>query len=126
MTYREFSKWLLDEIEKRGMTYSEVARLGGTTHGRVSQVISGENPGRKFCEAVARAFNLPREEVFRRAGFLPPAPEETATIAEVVYLMNQLPPEEQERLLITARSWIEAREREKKRGTQPKTSEAGI
>ena len=89
------------------------------------KVINGHaNPGQRFCEGVARLFGLTKEEVFRRAGILPPVPEETATVTEFVYALSQLPPDEQEKLLLIAQSWIEAREREKQRGTQTRTSEA--
>lgn len=69
-----FSDWLLQEVERRGLTYSELARRGGTTPARVSQVISGDKPGWDFCLAVARAFGEPPEKIFRLAGLLPPEP----------------------------------------------------
>ena len=122
-----FSEWLEKELEKRDWSYNELAKRAGLSSGYVSMVMTGQRrPKEKFCNAVARALNVPPVEVFRRAGILPPAPEETATVLEVVYLMSQLPPEEQERLLITARAWIEAREREKQRGVRTKPSGAII
>ena len=121
----EFSQWLISEIEKRGLTYTEVAKRGSISHGRISQVVSGDTPGRSFCVGIAEAFNLPVEFILSKAGLTDTVPEQTPTAAELVYLLSQLPPDEQEKLLIIARSWIEAREREEQRGLQPKTSEAG-
>lgn len=72
MANTDFSEWLLTEIESRGLSYSEVARRGGLSHARISQVISGSNPGADFCTSIARALDLPPERVFRIAGLLPP------------------------------------------------------
>lgn len=38
----------------------------------LDKVIGGfANPGLDFCRGIARAFNMPLEDVFRRAGILP-------------------------------------------------------
>jgi transcriptional regulator with XRE-family HTH domain len=83
-----FGDWLLQEIEKRGLTYSELARRGGTTPARVSQVISGDRPGWDFCLAVARAFDVPAEKIFRLAGHLPPSEGETLPDLEALQAAN--------------------------------------
>ena len=38
----------------------------------INGIINGQtNPGLDFCRGIARAFNMPLEDVFRRAGILP-------------------------------------------------------
>lgn len=70
MAKDNFSLWLTLEIEKRGWTNSEVARRGGVSQARVSQVVSGDNPGTEFCIAIARAFGLQPGEILHKAGIL--------------------------------------------------------
>lgn len=105
----QFVEWLLDEVRTRGMNYSEVARKGGISHARISQVLSGEKPGRRFCQAIARAFNLRAEEVYRRAGLLPPVPHEIARLEDALWLFGRLPPDDQERIVWMMRGLAELR-----------------
>lgn len=74
-----FGEWLDQELAARGWSQSEAARRGGISASTVQQVVSGvTRPGVKLCRAVSRAFDLPIEEVMRRAGLLPPPPDATA------------------------------------------------
>lgn len=50
-----FRDWLLDQIRTSGLSNSEIARRGGISHARISQVLRGEAPGEKFCRGIARA-----------------------------------------------------------------------
>ena len=86
----EFVDWLTGEIRQSGLSYSEIARRGGITHGRISQVMSGELPGANFCLGIARGLNLPPEEVMRRAGILPSLPPEVAEEREVIRIVREL------------------------------------
>lgn len=104
MTNNNFVTWLLEQIEERDVSYSEVARTGGISHGRISQVISGDKPGWDFCEAIARAFNLPAEIVFQKAGLLPSEPEHTSLEKEAVHLLREMSPERRQYILTTMRA----------------------
>ena len=65
----DFSVWLNQELETRGWSRSEAARRGNVSASMFDKVINGQaKPGINFCRGVARAFNLPVIEVFRRAG----------------------------------------------------------
>lgn len=67
-----FGDWLGHELTLRGWSQSEAARRGGVAASTIQQVVSGvTQPGPKLCKAVARAFGMTEEEVFRRAGLLP-------------------------------------------------------
>lgn len=67
----EFASWLVQELEARGWSRAELARRGGVTSTSVDQVVNGlTRPGLKFARAVARAFEMPEEDVMRRAGIL--------------------------------------------------------
>ena len=69
-----FGRWLLGELEKRGWSQSELATRAQVSHGRVSQVISGDIPTSKILVKLAYALQLRPEDVLRRAGVLPPLP----------------------------------------------------
>ena len=109
-----FSEWLLREIEARGLTYSDVARQGKISHARVSQVLAGELPGKRFCLAIAKALQIPAETVFREAGLLPPVPEPDAALENALYLFRRLTVADQERILAMMRALVELSEAEEK------------
>ncbi len=65
----DFSVWLNQELETRGWSRSEAARRGNVSASMFDKVINGQaKPGIDFCRGVAKAFNLPVIEVFRKAG----------------------------------------------------------
>lgn len=67
-----FSQWVDKELDRRGWSRNEAARRGGISDSMFSKVINGyANPGLDFCRGVSRAFGMPLEDVFRRAGILP-------------------------------------------------------
>ena len=103
----DFGQWLLEELERRDLSYSEVARRGGTSHARISQVISGGNPGVDFCHAIARALDIPPENVFRRAGLLPSESEQSEQAKLVLYLFERLSSGDRRTVLTIIRSILE-------------------
>jgi transcriptional regulator with XRE-family HTH domain len=73
----DFIAWLEEEMEQRRWQKSDLSRASGISHSAISLVLSGDRGiGPDFCNGIARAFRIPPEEVFRRAGILPPLPEE--------------------------------------------------
>lgn len=52
---------------------------------------------------------MPPEIVFRKAGLLPPAPQETTTTRELVYMFLQLDEDAQDRMMQIARAFLEAK-----------------
>ena len=61
-----FADWLLAELEYRGWSRSETARRGGISASLIDQVTNGiGNPGIGFCRGIARAFDMPLEDVLR-------------------------------------------------------------
>jgi transcriptional regulator with XRE-family HTH domain len=93
----DFVTWLSKEMEDRGWNNSELARRAGLVPSAVSQVIAGNRgTGPEFCRSVARAFNLPAELVFRKAGLLPPlpGPEDDITFGELLDVVRNLSVEE--------------------------------
>ena len=96
-----FGRWLLGELEKRGWSQSELATRAQVSHGRVSQVISGDIPTSKILVKLAYALQLRPEDVLRRAGVLPPLPsdQEKREAVRMMELFDRLAPAERERVL---------------------------
>lgn len=73
----DFGAWLQHELDERNLTYRKAGQKGGISNSMISKVINGHaNPGLDFCEGIARALKIPTQEVMRRAGLLPPLPED--------------------------------------------------
>lgn len=100
-TNDQFAIWLLEEMEKRGWSQSELARRAKVSHGRISQILSGEQAGSRVLTKIANALHLPPETVLRRAGILPPLPTngEKREAIEMMELFDRLAPAERERVL---------------------------
>jgi len=96
-----FGRWLLKELEERGWSQSELAGRAGVSHGRISQIISGDIPTSKILVKLAYALRLRPEDVLRRAGILPPLPtnEEQGEAVKLMELFDHLAPAERERVL---------------------------
>lgn len=95
----DFSDWLTEELNSRGWTYSELARRAEISHSTVSTVVSrASRPGPDFCLGIARAFSLPPEEVFRKAGLLPSLVDDKLT-QEIQRFLHLLPKDDQATVL---------------------------
>jgi transcriptional regulator with XRE-family HTH domain len=113
MSSKHFGEWIKHEIEKRGWTMSELARRCEVSHPAISRVVNGERgAGPDLCRAIARAFEMPEEHVFRMAGLLSqlPSPDDDLTFAQVYDMMNRLAPEERREIM----EYVEWRYRRKK------------
>lgn len=97
MVNTRFYAWLTSELNKREMSNNELARRAGVSSGLVSLVLSGQRGiSTDFCIKVARALNLPTNDVLRRAGFstVPDAQADlSADEAELVAAYRRLSPD---------------------------------
>jgi len=119
MSKERFSEWLIEEIRTRAWSQNELARRASVTSSAVSQVITGRTAaGPDFCRGVARALDKPAEEVFRRAGLLPPATDETSRAKEALHLFEQLTTQRQDDLLAQMRALLQI---ERQRTSSPES-----
>ena len=73
-----FTEWLREKLQSRDWSQNELARRAGLTSAALSMIMSKQRgAGPDVCRGLARALHLPPEEVFRRAGLLPPLPADT-------------------------------------------------
>ena len=115
--HQEFVDWLEHEIWKKRVTYSEVARRGGISHSRISQVLGGETPGWEFVAAVARALEQPLDLVAKKAGLWEGGPDAVQIEkGEYVNLFLGLPEHQRDLVLVQMRAWdLYGRRREQRR-----------
>jgi transcriptional regulator with XRE-family HTH domain len=91
---KDFITWVANETRLRGWSDSELARRISKSQATVSRIMNRErNPTWDFCAGVARAFGLPADDVFRRAGLLPSLPPEVAEERQANRLLRQMDPE---------------------------------
>lgn len=95
-----FSDWLANQLKLMNMTPAELARASGKAPAVISRVLNGDRkPEPETLIAIARALNLPPEQVFRAAGLLPPVSPDTEYAEQILHLLRQLSPQEQEEIL---------------------------
>ncbi len=100
----EFINWLQDELNKRGWSQSDLARATKLSRGAIGNVIRHErNPGAEMLRAIAKAFQISPDIVFRKAGVLPESPElaqsQKRKIEQLMYLIEHLPEEDQNEII---------------------------
>lgn len=87
----EFVEWLQAELDKRDWRQADLARRGGIHTGLLSRIMSLErNPGPDTCSSIAKALNIPPEDVFRKAGLLPSLPAEDAAVREITTMLREI------------------------------------
>jgi len=96
-----FIAWIEGELKERGWSLREFGRRGGMTSAAISNVLSGyRKPGYRLCRGIARALEMNPEDVFRRAGLLPPAPDlDDPQLKAALFLFEKLTVADQERVL---------------------------
>jgi transcriptional regulator with XRE-family HTH domain len=96
----DFADWLRAEIEERGWSQSDLARTSKISPTQIARILSRErNAGNEAIVAIAHAFKLPPEQVYRAAGILPPAPEINEIIEQILHETQDMPEMDQQEIL---------------------------
>lgn len=86
----EFSSFVYQQLNDRGWSQNELSRRSGMSSTAISEVLTGKrSPGKNFCIAISRAFRIPREIVFEKAGILLPS-SDNPVITEIISLVKEL------------------------------------
>jgi len=89
----------------------------------ISLVISGRaKAGNIFCNKIARAFHIPSEIIFRKAGLLPPPLEKDDSIREIEQIYKHLDRDSQAELVEYARLRLKIQEKRGEYKSKPKES----
>jgi transcriptional regulator with XRE-family HTH domain len=111
-----FSEWLQSEMSKRNLSQADLAREAGVTRAAINGVLTGaRGPGNELCVAIANAFRVPPETVFRAAGLLPPAPAYTEYQQQLVHLLDLLPEEKKQIAVDYIRFLVEMEEKKRRK-----------
>jgi len=88
-----FAQWLQTEMDAREWSQADLARASGLTRAAINRYIRQERstPDPDALIAIAQAFGCPRDVVFRAAGLLPPAREDSLQMSAVIEAMSNLP-----------------------------------
>lgn len=88
-----FGAWLLNKLDEKGMSQSELARRSRLSEGTISNIISSSRgTGLDSVEAIARALRIPPEEVFLAAIGKPLKPDDE-WVKETSHKIASLPPD---------------------------------
>jgi len=110
-----FSEWLRNEIDKRKISQSDLARMLQVTPAQVSRILSGErSTTAETLTEIAHILKISPITIFRRAGLLPTIAngDEALNFSDWEYLLSQLPSEDQEELRQIAELKIERRQKQ--------------
>src|SRR5271157_5694819 len=81
-----FSEWLKAELERRNITQVDFCRATGQRPGTINHLLwGGGTPKPNTLNAIADGLLLPREELYRVVGFLPPLSREVAHWEQIKY-----------------------------------------
>jgi len=95
-----FINWLKREIAARDWSQAEFARQTKLSPAQVTRLLNGERGvGENGLIAIAHAFKLPLETVFRAAGILPPQAPEDELMNEIMHLAGDLPAQDKQDIL---------------------------
>jgi transcriptional regulator with XRE-family HTH domain len=100
----EFHEWLEKQMKERGWGVSETANRAGVVPSTISMLLNAQkHPAAETCVALAKAFGEPPEVVLRRAGIMPPVPEQTEEEERLLDLFRSLTPHERQIVLAMLR-----------------------
>jgi transcriptional regulator with XRE-family HTH domain len=110
----EFSTWLFEEMERRHWSQADLARESGLSRGAVGNVLRQErDPGKDFLIAIAKAFHLPVDQVFRTAGIFPQSQDDEYS-KEAAHLVSLLPEDVKKQAIDYIRFLVNAQEAKSK------------
>ena len=107
---QRFLDWLHAELDQRGWSYRETARRAGLSHGSLSQIANGRQPGFAVCLALSRALGYPLTQVLWLAGYIERPPGHDPLLDELAHVAHPLPAKLKRTLIQIARSMNEQEE----------------
>jgi transcriptional regulator with XRE-family HTH domain len=95
----KFKEWLIDELSVRKMKQTDLCIAIGIRPGSLNLYVKGKrNPTPSTINLIADALTIPREELYRAAGFFPPVSLEIGYWERVKYKYFLLTPENRARV----------------------------
>jgi hypothetical protein len=107
-----FIEWIDSVEDELGWTDNKWATTAGLSASVLSKARQGITPKWDACLALANAANRSPITAFRKAGLLPPGPDNEIQFEDWKFLLNQMSPEDEEEMRETAIRRIERRKKE--------------
>lgn len=84
-----FPDWLQSELDKRDWSQADLANSAGISRAVVNKLLNRKTfPQPDTLQAIARAFKIPVETVYRAAGLLPQETESETFEAEIIHKLK--------------------------------------
>lgn len=115
--HNQFKNWILQEMDKREWSQADLARYANLNRAVINKLLNGQAtmPRPSTLDAIARAFKIPVEKIYRIAGLLPSIPENEDFTEEALHLLNQIQdPKHRSTILLLIKAFI-AEEEEQNR-----------
>lgn len=97
----DFVDYIESELQRREWSRSDLARKGDITPTQVTRILSRKQmAGKDFCQAIARAFNVPEEEIFRRAGILTSKSKLSPLAERAAHIVESMQSEEAKEIMV--------------------------
>ena len=110
-----FVVWLEDELETREWSPSDLARRSGISQSAISLVMNGKrSPGMEFFDGISKAFKVPLDLVYQKAGALPVKPNADEAVSELTHIYHELNEDNKQDLLDYAKMKRHKQERDTK------------
>jgi transcriptional regulator with XRE-family HTH domain len=122
----ELKDIIKSEMERRGLSIREFAKIVGVSHPTISDVLNGEKPSFDTCEKLAPILNLSLETVLRAAGLLPPVDKDTEYQEQFFHYLSQLSPQERQEILELLRFKAERQKNAKPPSRTPKPARSAL
>jgi transcriptional regulator with XRE-family HTH domain len=110
---KPFGTWLSAKLIELDMKPADITRAAGIDSGVLSNIINNKrlNPSVETCKLLAKAMNIPLEEVYRAADILPENKAVDPITEAVLTLMGTLDAKERKEVLEYARFRVKSAER---------------
>jgi len=112
-----FSEWLQLELDRRGWSQSDCARLANLNRAVINKLLNGKSqPQPPTLAAIARALKIPVETIYRAAGILPPSADRDEKTMEIVLLYKSIQsPQRRATALMLLKALVAEEENEQRR-----------
>ena len=86
-----FSDWLQLELNRRGWSQSDCARAANLNRAVINKLINGKSRAQpSTLGAIAQAFKIPVETVYRAAGLLPSKTDHDDSTQELLHIFKSI------------------------------------
>lgn len=118
----KFADWLINQMQSRGWSQSDLARRANIHRQVVSGYINVKvaKPDEEILSKIAMGLGLPDSVVFQAAGIMKGDTPETQTIKEINYLVAGLPEDDKADVIAYIRHRLSLAEKREKHETKSK------